>query len=519
MVRKAIIYVRVSTDEQRENGFSLQEQENRLRKYCQKENIEIVAIYREDCSAKNFNRPEYRKMESELKSNKLKADLFLCVRMDRFSRNAFESLKKIMELKKFGVEFKPLEMDYDLSVPENLIPFFINLVMPQVDNERRGINTKRGMRQAMREGRWIAQAPKGYKLERIDEKSYLVQDENARFVIEAFTEFSKGIYSVNELRLMLNEKGFSCSKTQFHELLRNPVYIGKIRIKAWKDEEEEIVNGAHEGIILEDVFYKVQSILEGRRPRKKPKSKYVDEFPLRGHLQCSKCGRKLTGSPSRSKTGARHFYYHCRNDCKERFRADEANAEFLRYIKSFKIRPEILSLYFKILEDVFDRDEMSKDKEIQKLKNQMKSFEDKIITVEDKFINNDIYKQDYNTIKHRYEENIRELKIKISELEMQDSNYMKYVEYSFSLLGDLEGYYKKADVEVKDKIVSSIFPEKLIYEEKKYRTPKVNEVLSLLTKNINELGEIKNKKAVKNDSFSALASPRGVEPLLQDRKS
>ena len=89
---------------------------------------------------------------------------------------------------------------------------------------------------------------------------------------------------------------------------------------------------------------------------------------------------------------------------------------------------------------------------------------------------------------------------------------MKYTNYGLSLLGDLDRYYKKAAIEVKSKIVSSMFPEKLIFEEKKYRTLKVNEVLSLITSNINELGIPKMEKAAKNDSLYHMAGPTGLEP-------
>jgi site-specific DNA recombinase len=78
----------------------------------------------------------------------------------------------------------------------------------------------------------------------------------------------------------------------------------------------------------------------------------------------------------------------------------------------------------------------------------------------------------------------------------------------------LESYYKQVATEVKSKIVSWMFPEKLIFEEKKYRTPKVNEVLSLITSNINNLGIPKKQKAAKIDSRHLMASPGGIEPPL-----
>jgi len=74
--RKAILYVRVSTDEQAD-GFSLSYQEERLRKYCALNNIEVAAFYNQDHSAKTFDRPEFKKLLADIKSNKHSADLLL----------------------------------------------------------------------------------------------------------------------------------------------------------------------------------------------------------------------------------------------------------------------------------------------------------------------------------------------------------------------------------------------------------------------------------------------------------
>jgi len=81
MSKKAIIYTRVSTDEQKDRGFSLRDQESRLRDFCQREGTEIVAHYQDDHSAKNFDRPAFQKMLKDIRRRKVKADVFVCVRI------------------------------------------------------------------------------------------------------------------------------------------------------------------------------------------------------------------------------------------------------------------------------------------------------------------------------------------------------------------------------------------------------------------------------------------------------
>ena len=95
-MKTAYLYVRVSIDEQKRKGYSLPEQEDRLLKYCEFHGITVKGVYREDHSAKDFNRPEWGKLIRTIKRNSLKeAGNILFVKWDRFSRNiayAYEML-------------------------------------------------------------------------------------------------------------------------------------------------------------------------------------------------------------------------------------------------------------------------------------------------------------------------------------------------------------------------------------------------------------------------------------------
>ena len=97
-MKKAILMARVSSDEQAK-GYSLDIQVEKLLAHCQKENISVINIYKEDHSAKDFNRPEFKKMLQYLAANKGKVDYVLFVTWDRFSRNITESYAMINRLK------------------------------------------------------------------------------------------------------------------------------------------------------------------------------------------------------------------------------------------------------------------------------------------------------------------------------------------------------------------------------------------------------------------------------------
>ena len=132
MKRKAIIYIRVSTDEQADKGYSLKHQLERLEKFCELQNIEVAAVFNEDYSAKTFNRPEFIKLLAMLKKNKNVADMLLFTKWDRFSRNAGDAYGMINTLNKLGVEPQAMEQPLDLTVPENKIMLAVYLAAPEV---------------------------------------------------------------------------------------------------------------------------------------------------------------------------------------------------------------------------------------------------------------------------------------------------------------------------------------------------------------------------------------------------
>ena len=113
----ADLYIRVSTDEQADKGYSQRDQEERLRRYCQIQNIEVRKVIYEDYSAKTFNRPEWNKLLLFLRKNKNTADLVLFIKWDRFSRNAGDAYQMIGMLRKLGIEPQAVEQPLDLSVP------------------------------------------------------------------------------------------------------------------------------------------------------------------------------------------------------------------------------------------------------------------------------------------------------------------------------------------------------------------------------------------------------------------
>lgn len=478
---RAILYTRVSTDEQAERGYSLRYQEERLQHYCKLNGITVVDHYQDDASAKTFDRPAFIKLLKYVQSHRREIDQVLFIKWDRFSRNAEAAYVMIRTLRDLGVEVQAIEQPIDLSVPENQFMLAFYLTAPQVENDRRSLNTKAGMRRAMKEGRWVSSPPKGYKKGRDAlDKPLMQPGEAAVFVHEAFTEIAKGCYTLDEVRLRLRKKGFKCSKNQFGLLLRNPVYMGKIRIPAWQDEEEQLVDGLHEPLISEEVFHQVQAVLEGRKGRRRGKpTRRHEALPLRGHLLCSQCGGNLTGSVSKGNGGS-YYYYHCQKGCKERFRAEDANAEFLRYLRSLSIAPEVAQLHLAIMNDIFKERDGDRSKENTRVGRALAQINERLLRADEMYVEGRLEADSHARLKQNYLDQRKDLEEQQRKIADFGSHYDEYLRYGFSLVSNLPGYYKKADLRGKHEIVGSIFPEKLTYADGTYRTSRYNEVIALL---------------------------------------
>jgi site-specific DNA recombinase len=117
--RKAILYVRVSTDEQAKKGHSLAHQEERLRSHCLNNRIEVVAFFKEDHSAKSFERLLLENCLDFVKANKNLADMLLFLKWDRFSRNAADAYAMINKLLRMGIEPQAMEQPLNMETPEH----------------------------------------------------------------------------------------------------------------------------------------------------------------------------------------------------------------------------------------------------------------------------------------------------------------------------------------------------------------------------------------------------------------
>ena len=515
MKRRAIIYTRVSTDEQN-NGYSPSDQKDKLHRYCENNNIEIVGFYHDDESGKTFNRPEWLNIMQFIKKNSGYVDNILFLKWDRFSRNVAEAYITIRDLKKMGVEPQSIEQPLDFEIPESKIMLAIYLAAPEVDNDRRALNIFHGIRRGKKEGRWLGACLRGYINTRDANNRPIIAPEGGKkeeLVKRAFSEFATGLYNIEELRLKLYKEGLKCERNSFWKLLRNKGYIGKVMIPNFKDEPEHWVDGIHEAIIPTETFMEVQDILEGRKKKLPNKFQTIrDEFPLRGFLKCSVCERTLTASSSRGKMGTLFYYYHCSRGCKERYKAQTVNEEFEKMLSKIKPNIQSINLFAEILKNGFKGRNNTVRTELAKVQQDVAKQKQRLKNAKSMVLDGEITSADYKEMKVDIEEALLKFENDEAKLLSGIENYGHLIDDSLEIIKTVEKHYHIKDTVAKQRILSSIYPEKLIFEKTTYRTPKMLNVITLLCKyNGAYRGNKKGEETEKSISSPRVES-EGFEP-------
>jgi site-specific DNA recombinase len=509
----AILYARVSTDEQAAKGASIPYQKERMEQYCALMEYTAVKYVAEDYSAKSFdNRPEFNKLLDFIKANKGLVQKLLIVRWDRFSRNATEAYNMIARLAKMGVEVNAIEQPLDLNVPENKMMLAFYLAAPEVENDRRSINTINGMRKNRKQGRWLGVAPIGYKNARdSQDKPILLKSEDAPLVQKAFELYATGNYPFEILRKQLNKEGLVMAKSQFNRLLRNSIYCGKVEVKAFRNEPEEIVNGIHEPIVSEELFNDVQQVISGKKRFTAKNTKVRMEFPMRGYLICNSCGGNLTASCSQGRN-EKYYYYHCQPGCKERIDAKTIHTSFDQWLAKLSMKPDSARLYLAVMEHIFKTNEIDREAEIELMEKEINKKSEMLAKATMKFVNDELDKDNYNKLKEVLQNEMANLKAEIIEFKGMESGFMECMTYGITFLSKLPFYYSTATLENKQKMLGSIFPEKLIFSENTYRTAEPNEIVDFLS-TID--ATFKNNKDLVNpekSDISCRVPGAGIEP-------
>ncbi len=263
---RAAIYVRVSTDEQAAEGYSLGAQKQILEDRCIAEDWEPVGIYEDDgYSGRNANRPAYQKMMDEMDT----WDVLLVLKMDRIHRNSRNFMTMMETLDKHGKEFMSCTESLDTS--NALGRFVVDMIqrIAQLESEQIGERTYVGMREKAEsmgtnkhsEKKTMGFTPPfGYHLD----KGSLIEDIDELEIVSKIFDMYLDNETIDSICYILNKNGFSTrrgnpwNKYNVRNILHNPIYAGYMK---WDDIL--IPHDAKVVVNIED-FDTVQDIMESK---------------------------------------------------------------------------------------------------------------------------------------------------------------------------------------------------------------------------------------------------------------
>lgn len=246
---RAALYVRVSTEDQANEGFSLGAQTKRLKAYCEVRGWTVHDVYRDEgYSGRNTNRPEYTRMMEESDN----WDVLLVMKMDRVHRNSMNFTLMMDDLRKKNKEFNSMQDKFDTTTAMGRFVMDIIQRVAQLESEQIGERVKIGMVRKAKHGTGSMGGghPYGYVYER---GSLTVIEHEADVVREIYSRYLDGA-SMRSISNDLNnsfvrgKKGGKWSPHTISKVLHNPVYIGYTRWNGIIRESD------HEAIIDQEIF-------------------------------------------------------------------------------------------------------------------------------------------------------------------------------------------------------------------------------------------------------------------------
>lgn len=349
----AVGYIRVSTEEQAKDGYSLQNQELVINKRCDYEGWELKEIFHDKgiSGASMDKREGIKELLEYVKSNKV--DYLVMFKVSRLSRKISDVVAIADYLEKAGVKLIAIEDNIDTSTPIGKYFLVFGAVVAEMERENIITQVKGGMQQKAREGEWNGgKPPIGYDL---IEKRLKINGAEAEIVKTVYNEYLKG-NGYKAIALTLNEKGLKTKLGKpfngigIKEILRNPTYCGLVRWGYREDwgklhegnkrkrqysESPVISEGIHEAIIDRELFDKVQEMISNN-PRHHMKQ-FNGNHLLSGLLRCPDCGYGMSMQIVKTR-GKVYEYYTCNQY--QTYKRCKSNS-----IRKYDIEEEFLTIF------------------------------------------------------------------------------------------------------------------------------------------------------------------------------
>ncbi len=400
--------VRVSTEDQAREGFSLPEQEKRLRAMCEFKGYEIYKVYEDaGISAKTGNkRPAFDELLQDIKDKK--CNTIVVLKLDRLTRSVADWEKILTFLEENDAFLDCANDDINTTNANGKMISRILTSVSQQEIERTSERTKIGLAGAIKAGHIPHQSPLGYKRE----NKTLVPDLTTKdVVIRIFEMYHSGL-SYKKISNILNDERV-LDKTNWRDstivgILQNEIYKGDF-VHGKKTKKPTYYENVVEPIISKELWEECQV-------QKKKNSRSYQRtltYLFLQKLKCPKCGRILGGKATTKKNGNSYFYYYC-NDCKLTIKENVIEDYISKFIDNIVEYDSVVNQFFlPMIKQKIENPKEDIEKEIKKQK-------DKFTRIREAYVNEVFTLEEYDLERKKIENTIEDLEAKLNESEVCD---------------------------------------------------------------------------------------------------
>lgn len=450
-IKNVAIYCRVSTEEQKKFGISVDDQKNSLTNYCNNNKYKIYDYYiDEGVSAGTISkRKEFVRLLKDLDN----IDLIVFTKLDRFSRNVRDANNLLVELDKHNTSFRAIdEDDIDTSTADGRFIFNLKVNLAEHERNKDSERINRVNKYKYHTARTVCTGQKifGYNIN--EDKNLTINEEEAKQINQLYDKYIETNCLAETVRWFQNNiKKRSAESVKLY--LTNTAYIGKYKHTFKKTKEIEIIEGFSPQIIDADKFEKVQRMLNAnikKYQRKSEDNSNKTDYIFSGILFC-KCGKRLSGKHSKG-----NHYYICKrsltNLCENKI-----------HISELKIEKYLMDNIDAILKNEMDNNVIDDISEI-KIKNDSEknkiSIKRKLEKLTDLYLDDMIDKDYYKIEYSKLQNELNSINKNIEDRKPKDfSNISKIVE------SEWKNIYNNLSNREKREFWNSIF-EKIIFDSK-----------------------------------------------------
>lgn len=474
-MKTCYVYLRVSTDEQASEGFSIDNQRRACLDYAQMYGYQTKKVFEDGGkSGRTTDRPAFQEMLTEIKEKPVEAVIIF--KIDRFARNVgdFSNIRK--EFKKMGI--KLLSVSENGDVTEGLIGNIFASVA-EWESEVNGQRTKDALMQKFREGWQPSPPPLGYRTvggER-ERKTCEPDPYVAPIIKELFELYATGNYSILALTDWLGDKnvisrnGTGLGHSVMCNILNNPFYYGWIR---WHGEGKM---GKHRPIIDKPLFDTCQYVLAKHRSfliRKR-----VHDFLLRGFIFCFSCGQRYTAEWHKDtrklkNRGGKIGYYHCqkrdRNGCPAPYvEMSDLEKQVELEFKKMEFSEDFIEAVVRKTKEILENNRETASSQKQAIINQKNALEARRNRLEDSLLDGTIDREVFKRRHNEIQEQIINMDNQILEVDNKGKIDVDLIEEVLAFTRNIHRAYTEAPTFLKRHYLRFFFERIIVKRRKIYR--------------------------------------------------